>query len=749
MAKRSGVCTILNDDPKPVIAAGNVSVTEGDSGRKSVNLALTANQPISGWVDVRSVDGTAIAGRDYDAFSSSTFWNGETQRQVALQIIGNTAVEPDKQFTVHVSTPANGGITVVNPDATVTILNDDQGLGPATQNVPKGSTAAVLLDAGTAPPSPQTIAVAVSDPCIQAPPSVTLSARSVAIPVAALTGPCSANVTVTLPAALGGKKYSAGIRTYNPVTVTFDPPSPQLYLGQTLNVHVDVSPLDAPIVLPLVAVGDTVEVPASVSVDAHGGSFTVKGMRQGPLTVVATLPPQNGNLTASLAGSVAAAPATVTIFQLAPPSGPAAGGTAVTLTGVNFRADCTFGFGGVPATNVAVHDATSTTVTAPAHVAGSVDVTASCGAESYTLRNGFTYVAGSASISSVAPSSGAVDGGTLVRITGSDFVPSCWAFFGGTAAHNVSVIGTTEVIASTPAHAAGAVAVSLRCGPGNEPALGGAFNYSAAGEPAPVITSVSPLAAAPGQAVTIDGSRFRLSDTVTFGSVAAQVVGSAPDGHVVLVPTMPAGNVSVNVDDGNGHLSTTGPIFSVLQPLLLHVLQVTPMTVPAGGEIELVWSGFRDPYTFALGTAPLRLRKHSTTSGVAAVPATLAPGRYMLRVADGTGATFDAALVLTVTDSGTVVAGVAPVCATTGAGTAISITGRGFAAGAIVTINGVPAANVAVIDATHINATLPALAPGLATVAVDGATLTNALRIYSPFDPDGCGTAPRPRPARR
>jgi len=749
------LCTIVNDDPKPTVSASNVSVAEGDSGRKTVNVTLTANQPIFGYVYYNTVNGTATAGRDYVAVSSALYWSGQTQQQIALQIIGDTDVEPDEQFTLHLSTDSYNNFTIPNPDVTITIVNDDQGLGPATQNVPKGGSAAVLFDMGNPPPSPQTLAVAVSDPCIKAPPSVTLSTHSVSIPVDALTAPCSANVTVTLPAALGGKTYSAGIRTYSPLTIAFDPASPQIYVGQTATVKVTVAPFDAPVNLPLQTVGDTAEVPASVNVDANGGTFTVKGLKPGTLMINATLPPQNGNGTATLFGNVLAAPTTVTILQVAPASGPTSGGTNVTMTGVNFRAECSYAFGGVPATNVAYQSATSMTATSPAHAAGSVDVTASCGADTFTLHNAFTYLAGSATISAVSPSFGSTLGGTLVRITGRDFTPSCWAFLDGVAARNVAVNGATEIIASTPAHAAATVPVSLRCGASGEASLAGAFSYSAIDEPAPVISSVTPLAAAPGQSVTISGTRFRMSETVTFGAAAAQVLSTTPDALVVTVPSLPLGKVSVNVADSAGHVSTTGPIFSVLEPIPPQITKVTPATVPAGGEIVIEGTGFRDPYTFALGDTALRLKKRSATSGVAGLPATLARGTYELHVLNGSGAVAAVGPSVTVTDTGVVVAGVSPACATADGGATIAIAGSGFASGAAVTVNGVAATNVNVVDAAHINATLPALAPGWATVTVsnpnDGSgSATNALQVYSPFDPDGCGAAPpRPRPARR
>src|SRR2546423_6470255 len=146
-------------------------------------------------------------------------------------------------------------------------------------------------------------------------------------------------------------------------------------VGQTLTVHVAAA-VDAPIVLPLQSASDTAEVPASVTVGPNGGAFTVKGLKAGALVIFLTLPSENGGGTAILDGEVAAAPTTVTITQIAPASGPTAGGTSVTLSGANFRADCALFFGGIPATNVVFVSAANMTAATPAHVAGAVEVTA-------------------------------------------------------------------------------------------------------------------------------------------------------------------------------------------------------------------------------------------------------------------------------------------------------------------------------------------------------------------------------------
>ncbi len=54
-----------------------------------------------------------------------------------------------------------------------------------------------------------------------------------------------------------------------------------------------------------------------------------------------------------------------TVTKVTPKSGPAGGGTAVTITGANFVAPATVEFGGTPAKEVVVHSSTSITAARP------------------------------------------------------------------------------------------------------------------------------------------------------------------------------------------------------------------------------------------------------------------------------------------------------------------------------------------------------------------------------------------------
>ncbi|WP_405844627.1 IPT/TIG domain-containing protein [Streptomyces platensis] len=82
-----------------------------------------------------------------------------------------------------------------------------------------------------------------------------------------------------------------------------------------------------------------------------------------------------------------------TIVSLNPTSGPASGGTVVTLTGTNLSTTQSVDFGGTLAPFSVLSD-TSLSVVTPPGTAGAVDVTVTTSGGSATAVGGFTYVAG-------------------------------------------------------------------------------------------------------------------------------------------------------------------------------------------------------------------------------------------------------------------------------------------------------------------------------------------------------------------
>jgi|GEM_PF-6038557 len=156
------------------------------------------------------------------------------------------------------------------------------------------------------------------------------------------------------------------------------------------------------------------------------------------------------------------------LISVTPNTGPSTGGTSVTILGNNFLLSAVSTkvfFGGVAATNVLVNTNTSITATSPAHAPGAVDIliVQDNGYAALLSRNAagaFTYTFQGAS-SGLEPNRGYISGGDSVIIngTGFDIHAAATVTFGGAPATDVTVLSSTQIRVTTPAHAVGVVNV--------------------------------------------------------------------------------------------------------------------------------------------------------------------------------------------------------------------------------------------------------------------------------------------------
>lgn len=109
-----------------------------------------------------------------------------------------------------------------------------------------------------------------------------------------------------------------------------------------------------------------------------------------PVVLLAALAACGGN--SSPSGPSGATPPTLT--GISPSTGPASGGTTVTLSGANFASGATMTIGGVAATGVSVVSSTSITGMTAAHAAGAADVVVTQSGLTARLTGAFTYLAG-------------------------------------------------------------------------------------------------------------------------------------------------------------------------------------------------------------------------------------------------------------------------------------------------------------------------------------------------------------------
>ena len=754
---------ITDDEPVPTLSISDASVTEGTVGRTNATLTLTVSAPLTFPFSVAlSYGGTAARTVDYDSPTTSLFFNtGETSKTLTIPVIGDNQVEPNETVVAILGATSTYGPTLTNVPAiakgsgTLTIINDDYGMGWG--KFPAGTSGRMTIYLGNPAPAQGTVTLTSSRPDVVKVPSSFIASSghsTLDFDVQALS-PGTALITATLPASLGGITLTANAEVYTPVKLTPAPATLSVPVNTAANISFSMSPAPAaPLDLKVTSTSPSLfQVAGTVTIGTNGlGTLAVKGLAIGNGTLTVTLPAENGGFETSIPVTVTTAPTGVFVTQVTPPNGPTAGGTATTLTGLNFASPCSVAFGGNAATDVSFVSSTSLKATSPAHAAGTVDVAVTCGTDHYTLAGAFTYVANAPHLNSVSPVSGASSGGTLVVVSGSDLRSSCGVFFGGAAAKITADLTPDKFVVLTPAHDAGAVDVTLQCSDANA-ALNSAFAFVATGEPSAILTDVSPLAASPGQSVTVNGIRFRPTDAITFGDARASLLSTLPTSHVAVVPNIAPGRVAVTLTDSDGHMSTTGPIFTILEPVTPKITSVTPSRVAPGGEIIIDGEGFRVPYIFALDDQSAgTIVDLGFNRAVVRIDRARAPGSYTLGVRNANGNL--AAIGPKVDVVSTVMASsVSPICATASGGSEVTITGSGFQAGAQVTFGSAAATNVRVVDDHTIQATVPEGHIGWPAVKItnpngDATTLTRAFFYYSPYDKDGGCAATRTRGVR-
>lgn len=112
--------------PLTELSIGDVAVIEDDSGMTAAEFRVTLSTPSASTVtvDFATANGTATAPADYLSNAGTvTFVPGDTEELVAVQVNGDTLVEPDESFSVTLSDPV--GASIADGHGEGTILDDD------------------------------------------------------------------------------------------------------------------------------------------------------------------------------------------------------------------------------------------------------------------------------------------------------------------------------------------------------------------------------------------------------------------------------------------------------------------------------------------------------------------------------------------------------------------------------------------------------------------------------------------------
>ncbi|MDX6373283.1 MAG: hypothetical protein QOD98_2271, partial [Nocardioidaceae bacterium] len=404
-----------------------------------------------------------------------------------------------------------------------------------------------------------------------------------------------------------------------------------------------------------------------------------------------------------------------TLTSVAPTAGPSLGGATVTLTGSGFTGETLVTFGNKPSLAVFPNLAgTQLTALLPSHVAGAVDVSVATEGGSATLPGGFTYV-DAPTLTTVTPTTGPTGGGTSLTLTGTVFRAGMQVRFGGVLATGVTVVSATQATAVAPAHAAGAVDVSVTT-PGGTATLTGGYTYVAA----PSLTAVSPNEgpATGGQSVTLTGTNFQAGMQVRFGATLATLVSVHPSGTLATVttPAHAPGLVGVTVTTPGGSATFTGAYTYVVAPILN---TVSPNVGPIGGgtTVTLTGTDFRAGMQVLFGVTPAALVSVDPL-GTSATVTTPAHAAGVVDVSVTTpGGTSTSANAFTYLAAPSLTAVSPNEGPTTGAQT-VTLTGTGFRAGMQVGFGGVAATGLNVVSTTQATVVTPAHPAGVVDVSV-------------------------------
>jgi len=324
-----------------------------------------------------------------------------------------------------------------------------------------------------------------------------------------------------------------------------------------------------------------------------------------PTTLTVTSPAELANtvdITVTTAGGTSATSAAdhftyeavPSVTAVSPAAGPLGGSTTVTVTGTNFVSGATtVNFGVTSGTNVSVLSATSLTVTSPAELANTVDITVTTagGTSATSAADHFTYDA-APTVTNVSPASGVLVAGTSLTITGTNFITGATTVsFGGTPGTNVSVSSPTSLTVTAPADSSGPVNVTVTTAGGTS-ATGAADVYTY--EAAPTVTAVSPAAGplSGTTTVTVTGTNFVTgATTVNFGVTAGTNVSVLSSTSLTVTsPAELANTVDITVTTAGGTSATSAADHFTYEAAPT-VTAVSPAAGPLAGATTVTVTG--------------------------------------------------------------------------------------------------------------------------------------------------------------
>jgi len=415
------------------------------------------------------------------------------------------------------------------------------------------------------------------------------------------------------------------------------------------------------------------------------------------------------------------------LSAVVPSQGPTAGGVDVVVYGKNFMDGMDAWFGVSKSSKVTVFDDLTASALVPAGLPGKVDVkVVNPGGLSSTLVKAFEYSANPVvvpppKVADLIPASGPVAGGTVVNVTGSDFVDGAKVLFGGTPAPNMTFIDAGSLLAVTPPGEVGFADVTVLNPDGQGVTVKAGFQYVLPTKPAPklfgVVPSLGPESGGTtilvtGASLTGDGMLYiAMKPVKQFAFINASVVSG-------VTPPGTPGTAAVSFVAGDGQEATLSNGYTYVPAPKIDSLSPELGPVAGGTEITIVGQNFQPGAQVQFGSkAAIGLTVDNGLIMHAFTPQAAGPGPVDVTVTNADGQKFVLASGFTYLLP-PVVNSLAPQTGPADGGTPVSIWGAHFVDGVTVFFDKAPASKVTLVNAGLLLCDTPAHAEGKVDVGV-------------------------------
>ncbi len=534
------------------------------------------------------------------------------------------------------------------------------------------------------------------------------------------------NVTVTNTDNQVGSLLSGFIFKGPPIITSISPVSGALNGGT--NINISGSNFESGIT------GSVGGNPCSPLTYVDGSNLicTTTGPGSGTVSLALTNPDtQVGTLANSY--TYRAAP---TFTSINPNAGNPAGGTTVTILGTNFFTGVAVNIGGQPCTNVTLLNSGTITCDTPALSLGTATVTVyNNDFQSVSTASAYTYQDAPTLTSLVAlsgVSKGPLAGGTILTLTGTDFLSGAVVSLGGSPC-SISALSSTSITCTTSAHGAGLVDAVITNVDNQSFTLSDAYEYKAA----PTITGVVPPAGSlsGGTTITLTGTGFdNVSDVEVDGNPCTSFSQISSTSLTCVTPAHAAGIVGItvtNIDDqqvtlNNAYTYQSGPTLSSVSPDFGSSTGTTAIT--------LTGTQFTVGASVLVGTLPCGSVTVVSGTNITCIAPAQAEGSYDITVTNPDNQSTTLSSAFDYFDPPTITS-VSPTSGPFGGGDSVTLTGTSFRAGALVSFSG-SICSITALTSTSITCTTGASAPGIVDVTIsntDGQSFTlNNGYLYNP-----------------